>query len=246
LRSFALQPTTPAAPQAIAGPAEATVSFDAPPDGGSPITQYKVTASPGGQTATGSGSPITVTGLTPGTSYTFTLSATNAAGESPQSPASNAVTPTTPPSGGPPPPGGALPKALSASKFRMTNKRFKVAKGKTALTARTKTKKGTTFLFQLSENAVTRIAIERKLPGRKKGKRCVAPRKTLKKKCTRYVKAGTLTRKKTKAGANKVPFTGRLGKRALKPGTYRATLVATAPDGRKSKPLRLTFRVVRR
>ena len=74
----------------------------------------------------------------------------------------------------------------------------------------------------------------------------MAPRKKLKKKCTRYKKAGTLTRKKTKAGTNRVKFTGRLGKRALKPGTYRATLVATAPDGRKSKAVRLTFRVVRR
>src|SRR5205085_8841956 len=105
LVAFALQPATPAAPQAAAGAAEATASFAAPADGGSPITQYKVTASPGGQTASGSGSPITVTGLTPGTSYTFTVSATNAAGESPQSAASNAVTPTTPTVGPSPAPG---------------------------------------------------------------------------------------------------------------------------------------------
>ena len=243
LLAFALQPASPAAPQASAGEAQASVSFSAPADGGSPITQYKVTAAPGGQTATGSGSPIAVTGLTPGTAYTFTVSAANAAGESPQSPPSNSVTPTSA-AGGPAPPaaGGA---ALTASGFKVTNKRFQVAKRATPLSAK-KTPKGTTFVFRLSAAATSRIAIARKLPGRKKGKRCVAPRKSLKKKCTRYVKAGTLVRKRTKAGANRVPFSGRMGKRALRPGTYRATLTASDPSGRRSKPLILTFRVVKR
>jgi 5'-nucleotidase len=51
----------------------------------------------GGQTATGSASPITVTGLTNGDSYTFTVTATNAQGTGPASTASNAVTPVVPP-----------------------------------------------------------------------------------------------------------------------------------------------------
>jgi hypothetical protein len=42
----------------------------------------------------GSSSPVIVSGLTPGTSYTFTVSATNASGESAYSTASNAVVPT--------------------------------------------------------------------------------------------------------------------------------------------------------
>ena len=47
----------------------------------------------GGQTGTGTASPITVTGLTNGDSYTFTVKATNAIGTGPASAPSNAVTP---------------------------------------------------------------------------------------------------------------------------------------------------------
>mgnify|MGYP003583199126 CR=1 FL=1 len=71
----------------------AAVSFAAPTmTGGSAITQYTVTSSPGGVTASGSGSPITITGLPAGVTYTFTVTATNATGSSAASAASNAVT----------------------------------------------------------------------------------------------------------------------------------------------------------
>jgi uncharacterized protein (TIGR02145 family) len=90
--------TVPGAPtigSAVAGNAQASVSFTAPSiTGGSAITGYTVTSNPGGVTGTGSGSPITVTGLTNGTSYTFTVVATNAVGNSAASSASNAATPT--------------------------------------------------------------------------------------------------------------------------------------------------------
>jgi trimeric autotransporter adhesin len=79
---------------ATAGDAQATVTFTAPASS-STITGYTVTSSPGGITATGTASPIIVTGLTNGTSYTFTVTATSAAGTSAASEASNAVTPTS-------------------------------------------------------------------------------------------------------------------------------------------------------
>ncbi|MCI3927076.1 S-layer homology domain-containing protein [Paenibacillus sp. TRM 82003] len=82
---------------AVAGDGQATVSFTPPTDdGGSPITGYEVTATPGGRTATGTGSPIAVGGLTNGTRYTFTVKAVNAAGESAPSAASNAIVPDSP------------------------------------------------------------------------------------------------------------------------------------------------------
>jgi hypothetical protein len=73
------------------------LNFAAPTnDGGAAVSSYTVTSNPGGITATGTASPIVVDGLTNGTSYDFTVTATNAAGASPASVASNGVTPTSP------------------------------------------------------------------------------------------------------------------------------------------------------
>jgi hypothetical protein len=93
--SFAV-PDAPTSPVATAGNAQASVAFNAPAsDGGSAITGYTVTSSPGGFNATGVSSPIVVTGLTNLTSYTFTVVATNAVGNSIPSVASTGVIPGT-------------------------------------------------------------------------------------------------------------------------------------------------------
>jgi uncharacterized protein (TIGR02145 family) len=90
-------PGAPTIGTATAGTAKATITFTAPvSDGGSAITGYTVTSIPGTFTGTGSASPITVTGLTNGTAYTFTVTATNANGPSLPSSASNSVIPTPP------------------------------------------------------------------------------------------------------------------------------------------------------
>jgi len=85
-------PTKPAAPTAVRGLGQATVSWSAPYDGGSPITGYTVTSIPGGVTATTTGAlSVVVAGLTGGTSYTFTVSASNQYGPSIPSNPSNSV-----------------------------------------------------------------------------------------------------------------------------------------------------------
>lgn len=89
-------PAKPAAPVA-SNPTQTTadVTFAAPTtNGGSAITSYIVTSVPGGLTATSAGSAgatVTVSGLTPATSYKFFVSAINAAGTSTPSELSNAV-----------------------------------------------------------------------------------------------------------------------------------------------------------
>lgn len=75
------------------GSACASVTFTAPSCcGGAPITGYTGVSTPGCITGTSGSSPVVVSGLTVGTSYTFKVKATNAAGDSPLSSASNSIT----------------------------------------------------------------------------------------------------------------------------------------------------------
>jgi hypothetical protein len=86
-------PTAPTFVEATGSPTQATVRFVPPSDdGGLPITSYTVTSIPEGRTATGTTSPITVSGLTTRTPYQFTVHATNALGNSAESARSNFVT----------------------------------------------------------------------------------------------------------------------------------------------------------
>lgn len=90
-------PGVPTNVTAASGDGQATVTFQEPADhGDSPITGYTVTSSPGGITANSTGTSITVTGLTNGTSYTFIVNAMNSLGEGNDSDRSNAVTPEAP------------------------------------------------------------------------------------------------------------------------------------------------------
>jgi uncharacterized protein (TIGR02145 family) len=91
-------PGAPTIGTATKGNAQASVTFTAPSNtGGSPITGYTVTSTPGNISVTGPISPITVAGLTNGIAYTFVVVATNATGNSPASAASNSVIPSTTP-----------------------------------------------------------------------------------------------------------------------------------------------------
>lgn len=64
-------------------------------NGGASITDFTVTASPGGATTNGTASPLTVTGLSNGISYTFTVTATNSIGAGAPSSSSPEIIPAT-------------------------------------------------------------------------------------------------------------------------------------------------------
>jgi hypothetical protein len=87
-------PDAPTIGTATAGNAAATITYTASTTGGA-VTTFTATSSPGSVTGTGA-SPITVSGLTNGTAYTFTVSGANSTGTSPASSASNSVTPINP------------------------------------------------------------------------------------------------------------------------------------------------------
>jgi titin len=99
--SSAQVPATPLNVTAVSGDAQATVTWAAPADGGSPITSYTLTARRGsttvGQWQVQAGTTQRLlTGLTNGASYVFDVTARNAVGDSAPA-SSNAVTPATVP-----------------------------------------------------------------------------------------------------------------------------------------------------
>jgi hypothetical protein len=80
------------------GGGQVTLQFDAPAgDGGAPVTGYVATVHPDGTTVECAQSPCTVTGLTNGQAYTFTLHAINDVGDGAESEPSDEVTPAAAP-----------------------------------------------------------------------------------------------------------------------------------------------------
>jgi hypothetical protein len=116
---------------------------------------------------------------------------------------------------------------------------FAVASTSTPLRGRTAAhaKRGTTFLFGLDQPATVTIVITT---------RAKCPRKTVgtrpNPRCSRTV--ARLTRS-GHAGFNKLPFSGRIRGRPLKPGDYRAVFAAASASG-SSDPKTLQFRIVAR
>jgi len=98
--TYVSPPGAPTGVLATAGHGSATVSWTAPAStGGSPITTYTVTSSPGLRQCSTTTTSCSVSGLTNGATYTFTVVAANSLGTGPPSVPSNAVTPSasTPP-----------------------------------------------------------------------------------------------------------------------------------------------------
>jgi acid phosphatase type 7 len=151
-----------------------------------------------------------------------------------------------PPASGPPPPASGPPPldtvAPNISGLKLINTRFRVDRTGTSATA----KRGTTFLYSLSEVAVVRFTIERRSKGRLVDGRCRRPTRKNRdaRACIRYTRVGSF-RRSAAAGANKTKFRGKVGRRWLRRGPYRATLRATDGAENRSRRKRVRFKVVR-
>jgi hypothetical protein len=176
-----------------------------------------------------------VDGLAAGVTYHYRLVASNADGTTAGEDRTLVIPDTDAP-----------PRFLSAS---LAPKVFAINRRGRAETpvASQKRRRGTTFRYTLSEPARVVFGIRRARPGRRVGRRCVKPtrRNRARRKCTRYV---LVRRFAVPVGATSIRkrFSGKIGRRSLKPGRYQATLIATDAAGNASAPKRLRFRVVRR
>jgi hypothetical protein len=124
----------------------------------------------------------------------------------------------------------------------MVRDRFAVGQGPTAMNA---IGRGTAFRFTLSEAGVVTIRFARARLGRRVGRRCLAATHARRHRpgCTRLTAAGSLGRRLA-AGRRSVPFSGRIGRRALAPGRYRATITARDAAGNVSRRHVLAFTIV--
>ena len=137
--------------------------------------------------------------------------------------------------------------APAISSLGVTNRAFRVDKG--GQVARRSSPRGTAFAFTLSERATVRFSIEHAFKGRRAGKRCAQTARKRGRPCTVFKLVRRFSRGFA-AGSNRLAFSGRVrlgGKvRSLRPGSYRAVLVAVDSAGNRSKAKRISFRVVRR
>jgi hypothetical protein len=142
------------------------------------------------------------------------------------------------------------------TKVSMDARKFRISSKPTPVAIISAVRRGTRFRYTLSEPAHATILFERVTTGRKKGKRCVRGKrpKRKRKRCSLYQPAGLITREHPIAGPVSVGFTGRIvagdgpikvADARLRPGRYRASIVAADDSRNASKPKRLSFRIVR-
>jgi hypothetical protein len=154
---------------------------------------------------------------------------------SPQAPVTEAV----PPSAVGAPSGGTVSSAVSSATTRsvrllrlrrvhMTPRRFAVSDTRrTASRRHGRPAEGTFITWLMDEPATVHVSIRRMVAGK------------------RLVSVTTLKRK-GHTGENTIRFSGRIGRRPLKAGRYRAVVSASAADGRRSPTTTFTFRIVKR
>ncbi len=126
---------------------------------------------------------------------------------------------------------------LSAERWRRGSKLPSIAKAKV----------GTTISFRLDEAGQVTLSFQRKAKGRRVGRKCrkQTSRNRSKRRCTRFVSAGSIPAFAGKAGLNRVRFQGRLSRsKRLALGTYRIVLSVVDAAANKSKRTGPSFTIV--
>jgi len=106
---------------------------------------------------------------------------------------------------------------------------------------------GTKVSFRLSEASSVKFTVQRKARGRKVGGKCKRPTRSNRKNkaCTRWKSVRGSFTVAGKAGTNSFTFRGRIGGKALRPGRYRLSGIATDSAKNASAPKRKRFRIVK-
>jgi hypothetical protein len=135
--------------------------------------------------------------------------------------------------------------SLSALSLSRTTFRAASSGGSTAR-KRHRVKIGTTVSFSLSEAASVKFTVQRKTKGRKAHGKCKTKTHSNRKKkaCTLWKAVKGSFTVAGKKGKDTSTFRGRVGGKALKPGTYRLTGTATDPSKNASVPKRKGFKIV--
>ena len=153
--------------------------------------------------------------------------------------------PSTGPGGGPTGPGAGAKFPISViTGLSMHPTSFRAAPAGQSAVGAGSSKSGTVLSYRDSHAALTTFEVLNSVPGRRRGKSCVAPVKThgRGKPCRRVVSMGYFVHSDV-AGGNRFRFTGRVHGRKLAPGDYLLEVVPHNPGG--AGPLRAkAFRII--
>jgi hypothetical protein len=162
-----------------------------------------------------------------------------------------------------PAPGGAGSQTTGDSTdpnlaFSASRKRFRSGRGATradgnatpvrATAQRRRTPRGTTLTLRLSEAARVKFEVLVRTRGRRVGRRCVKQtrRNRNRRRCIRLVAKKPAFTRSAPLGTSRVSWSGRLGRKALKPGSYILRATPTDLAGNTGRARQLSIRIVRR
>jgi hypothetical protein len=153
---------------------------------------------------------------------------------------------TAPPGARPVASRGAGRGSLRLRRLRLFPRRFAVAHSRRAARRRHgRPREGATLTWLMDEPAAVHVSIRRRVQrSRAAEAACAAAAARRAKACASAAPVTALDRRAI-AGENTIRFSGRVGRRPLRPGRYAAVVTARTADGRAAAPLTLGFQVVR-